>query len=118
MYFVGTLEISPDGVDLDVNVPLPKEPSFMEKYSNLIIAGIAGLTGFIDVYEMLPFLPLGPLGPFEFFLLSAGLTYFILRWTYDFVKEKNPRLLPFYWLMVALFGDIGAIVVAVLAYFL
>lgn len=117
-YFVGTLEVDPDGIDFDVNLPLPKELSAMEKYANLMIGGLAGLTGVLDVYEMLPFLPIGPLGPFEFFLLSAGITYFVLKWTYEYVKKKNPKLLPFYWLMVALFGDTGAIVVAALAFLL
>ncbi len=90
------------------------KPDVFSEAANLMLWGFAGVQSFVEILDILSFASLTPLGTVGLFLLGTVLTYFILRFAYDIVKSKRPDLLPWFWLSVILFGDIGALVFAVL----
>jgi len=90
------------------------KPDIFSGMTNLMLWGLAGAQSFVEILDILSFAALSPLGTLGLFLIGTVITYFILRLAYDFVKSRRPDLIPWFWIAVVLFGDIGALVFALL----
>lgn len=112
----------PDVGRLEGNVVVIGEessPSFVHQVFNkgteYMLLGIAGAEAFVETLDIMEEFGLGMMGGLGLFLLGGAITYLIIRAAYEFVRSRNPKLIPLFWFMVFMFGDVGAIVTAILA---